>query len=105
VERRLHLFSQATFVLAGLGNHRIASLIGAAGSSNYAEEPKYENDHYYASQRNRQVHTSLQRPCRLNLKLVERNAVKGEWKDRRLGWINSDSIPISIPTPSPYARA
>jgi len=34
--------------------------------------------------------------------LVERNAVKGEWKDRRLGWINSDSIPISIPTPSPY---
>jgi hypothetical protein len=45
---------------------------------------------------------ALQRPCRLNLNLVERNAVKGEWKDRRLGWINSDSIPISIPTPSPY---
>jgi hypothetical protein len=40
----------------------------------------------------------------MNLKLVERNAVKGEWKDRRLGWINSDSIPISIPTPSPYVR-
>jgi hypothetical protein len=41
----------------------------------------------------------------LNLMLVERNAVKGEWKDRRLGWINSDSIPMSIPTPSHYVEA
>ena len=34
--------------------------------------------------------------------VVELNAVKGEWKDRRLGWINSDAIPISIPTRSQY---
>jgi len=36
--------------------------IGVA-RSNYAEEPQYENDHDYASQGNRQVHTGLQRPC------------------------------------------
>jgi hypothetical protein len=36
------------------------------------------------------------------LRVFERNAVKGEWKGRRSGWINSDSIPMSIPTPSPY---
>ena len=40
-----------------------------------------------------------------NYELVERNAVKGEWKDRRWGWINSDSIPMSIPTPSHYVEA
>src|SRR5580700_9500348 len=53
-------------------------------------------------ERNRKVHTGLLRPCLLDLGLVERNAVKGECKDRRLSWINSDSIPVSIPTRSPY---
>jgi hypothetical protein len=65
---------------------------GAAGSSNNAEQPKHEHDHHNASQRNRKVHSGLLRPCWLDLGLVQRNAVKGEWKDRRLGWINSDSI-------------
>jgi hypothetical protein len=36
--------------------------------------------------------------------LVWRNAVEGEWKDRHQSWINSDSIPISIPTQSAYIR-
>ena len=47
-------------------------------------------------QRNRQVHTGL-RPCWSNLRLVERDAVKGEWKDRRLGWINSGLDSYSDP--------
>jgi hypothetical protein len=41
----------------------------------------------------------------IEFEVFERNAVKGEWKDRRSGWINSDSIPMSIPTPSHYVEA
>jgi len=76
--------------------------IGADRSSNYAEQPQDENDHDDASQRNWKIHTASFGPCWLSLGLVERNAVKGEWKDRRLGWINWDSIPLSIPIRSDY---
>jgi hypothetical protein len=44
----------------------------------------------------------LPRALFVEMGLVQQNAVKGERKNRRLGWINSSSIPISIPIASRY---
>ena len=50
--------------------------IGVDWSSNYAEEPKYENDHDDASQRDRQVHH--QPPKALLIELEVGRAERGQ---------------------------
>ena len=57
----------------------IRDRIGVDWSSNYAEEPKYENDYDDASQRDRQVHTGL-----LMALLIELEGVRAERGQRRV---------------------
>jgi hypothetical protein len=60
---------------------------GAAGFSNYTEQPEYEHDHYDASNRNRKIHKDLFRPSHPKVLGWSSEEWSKARKSTTVGWI------------------